>query len=257
MEALKLTVIHRLYCGQWPIAAGIWLQSWELWQGGKGDAGRWDLKLNTDRSYHRMVSYTLKNSNIRHTLVGNKIVDHSDVVGASPVSAALSCSWSIACQRCSNYIFILDLAPGFNGEGKDCCRMKREILKFRNLVHLILEIWPFILSYLYNDNIAHLSIVIDILYVYCMAITTVKHRPYFKLTIHPQPYIWLISWPCGQASDILFWIFLTKIAIMELHCIWTFHVTKLKVWEMKMPSGNSIIRSKSDLCSCFSSWNWV
>ena len=27
-------------------------------------------------------------SNISHTLVGNKIVDHSDVVGASPVVAA-------------------------------------------------------------------------------------------------------------------------------------------------------------------------
>ena len=27
-------------------------------------------------------------SNIRHTIVGNKIVDHSDVVGASPVGAA-------------------------------------------------------------------------------------------------------------------------------------------------------------------------
>ena len=27
-------------------------------------------------------------SDIRHTLVGNKIVDHSDVVGASPVGAA-------------------------------------------------------------------------------------------------------------------------------------------------------------------------
>ena len=27
-------------------------------------------------------------SNIRHTLVGNWIVDHSDVVGASPVGAA-------------------------------------------------------------------------------------------------------------------------------------------------------------------------
>ena len=26
-------------------------------------------------------------SNIRHSLVGNKIVDHSDVVGASPVGA--------------------------------------------------------------------------------------------------------------------------------------------------------------------------
>ena len=29
-----------------------------------------------------------KLSNIRRTLVGNKIVDHSDVVGASPVGAA-------------------------------------------------------------------------------------------------------------------------------------------------------------------------
>ena len=27
-------------------------------------------------------------SNIRHTLVGNRIVDHSDVIGASPVGAA-------------------------------------------------------------------------------------------------------------------------------------------------------------------------
>ena len=30
----------------------------------------------------------LKTSNISPTLVGNKIVDHSDVVGASPVGAA-------------------------------------------------------------------------------------------------------------------------------------------------------------------------
>ena len=29
-----------------------------------------------------------KTSNIRRTLVGNKIVDHSDIVGASPVGAA-------------------------------------------------------------------------------------------------------------------------------------------------------------------------
>ena len=40
-------------------------------------------------------------SNIRRTLVGNYIVDHSEVVGAS-----------IACRRCSNYIFILNLTPG-------------------------------------------------------------------------------------------------------------------------------------------------
>ena len=39
--------------------------------------------------------------NISRTLVDNKLADHSDVVGASPVSL-----------RCSNYIFILDLTPG-------------------------------------------------------------------------------------------------------------------------------------------------
>ena len=36
-----------------------------------------------------------KTSNIRGTLVGNKIVDHTDVVGASPVGAAPTTSeWS-------------------------------------------------------------------------------------------------------------------------------------------------------------------
>ena len=34
------------------------------------------------------IGYYRKVSNIRRTLVGNKIVDHSDVVGASPVGAA-------------------------------------------------------------------------------------------------------------------------------------------------------------------------
>ena len=53
-------------------------------------------------------------SYISHILLGNKIVDHSDVVGAS------------ACQRCSNYIFMLDFIPGFNGLGKDNCKMRRE-----------------------------------------------------------------------------------------------------------------------------------
>ena len=39
-------------------------------------------KTVTQKSKYRQVS------NIRRTLVGNKIVDHSDVVGASPVGAA-------------------------------------------------------------------------------------------------------------------------------------------------------------------------
>ena len=44
--------------------------------------------------------HTRKTSNIRRTLVGNKIVDHSHVVGASPVGAAPTTSpfstWNLA-----------------------------------------------------------------------------------------------------------------------------------------------------------------
>ena len=43
-------------------------------------------------THHVLISGCLKNyrhvSNIKRTLVGNKIVDNSDVVGASPVGAA-------------------------------------------------------------------------------------------------------------------------------------------------------------------------
>ena len=56
--------------------------------------------------------------NKRRTLVGNKIVDHS------------ICSWSIACHRCSKYIFIFYLTPGFNGLGKGNCKTRGEKLNF-------------------------------------------------------------------------------------------------------------------------------
>ena len=45
----------------------------------------------TDLSRVPDVAYR-KTSNIRRILVGNKIVDHSDVVGASPVGAASTTS---------------------------------------------------------------------------------------------------------------------------------------------------------------------
>ena len=44
-----------------------------------------------DKQLHPIISFGYdyrQVSNIRRTLVGNKIVDHSDVVGASPVGAA-------------------------------------------------------------------------------------------------------------------------------------------------------------------------
>ena len=58
-------------------------------------------------------------SNIIRTLVGNKIVDHAD-------------------RRCYNYIFILDLTPGFNGLGKDNCKTRRETFQCSDLVRIIL-----------------------------------------------------------------------------------------------------------------------
>ena len=76
----------------------------------------------------------VKTSNISCTLVGNKIVDHSDVVGAAPTGATFSFSFF-------NYIFIIDLIPGFNGLDKDNCKMRQETCKVWDLVHIILEIW--------------------------------------------------------------------------------------------------------------------
>ena len=52
---------------------------------------------------------------------------------------SLRCSWSIAYWPCSNYIFILNLIPGFNVLGKDSYKMTREAFKFWDLVRLILE----------------------------------------------------------------------------------------------------------------------
>ena len=48
-------------------------------------------------------------ANIRRTLGANKLVDHSDVVGAAPTG-----------------IFILDLTPGFNWLGKGNCTTRRD-----------------------------------------------------------------------------------------------------------------------------------
>ena len=67
-----------------------------------------------------------QNSNIGRTLVGNKIVDHSDVVGAVPTGDAA---------------FILDLTPAFSGLDKDNYKTVRETFQFWDLVWLIFEVW--------------------------------------------------------------------------------------------------------------------
>ena len=73
-------------------------------------------------------------SNKRHTLAGNKIVDCSDVVGASAVGTAPT----------TLMIFIPDLALGFNGLGKYDCRVRRETFQFGCLVTLILKVLRYV-----------------------------------------------------------------------------------------------------------------
>ena len=73
---------------------------------------------------YRQTSY------IRGTLIGNKIVGHPDIAERRY-------------RRCSNYIFILDLAPGFNGLGKDNCKTRREAVRFWDLVRCILYVWRY------------------------------------------------------------------------------------------------------------------
>ena len=57
------------------------------------------------------------------------------------------CSWSIACRRCSNYIFILHLTLGFNILRKDNCKPRRERFEFGDLVRLILEALRYMLYF--------------------------------------------------------------------------------------------------------------
>ena len=66
-------------------------------------------------------------SNIRRTLAGNQIVDHSDVVGALPVGTAPTIS-----SFSTSYMASIDWA-------KTTCKTVRESLMFWNLVRLILE----------------------------------------------------------------------------------------------------------------------
>ena len=70
-----------------------------------------------DQMYHQTP-------NIKHTFVGNKTVDHSDVFGASPVSVAPTTS-------------------SFSTE-HPACKTRWEIFMFCDWVHLILDILPFI-----------------------------------------------------------------------------------------------------------------
>ena len=56
----------------------------------------------------------------------------------------LRCNWSIACLRCSNYIFIIESTLGFNILRKDNCMTRRETVKFWDVVCLKIDIWRYL-----------------------------------------------------------------------------------------------------------------
>ena len=94
-----------------------------------------DLKTLLYKFYHwhSWVPFTKldyhQTSNMWCTLVVNKIVDHSDVVGAVMTVDAPTTST------------ILLTTSGFNGLGEDNCKTRWETFKFGDWVHLILEVW--------------------------------------------------------------------------------------------------------------------
>ena len=68
---------------------------------------------------------------------------------------SLRCSWSIACRRCSNFIFILDLTSGFRGSGKDRHKTGRESFKGWDLVRLILKTWRWIITKILSEMLRY------------------------------------------------------------------------------------------------------
>ena len=82
------------------------------------------------------------------------------------------------CRRCSNYIFVLNLTPGFNGLAKSNCKTRRQSLKFWDLVRLILET----LRYKYINRIV--QVWIDDILVPCTlcCINLYAYKSQFNIT---------------------------------------------------------------------------
>ena len=89
--------------------------------------------MKTPRSQYRYR----RTSNLSQKLVGNRIVDHSDVDGAAAISYIYILDLTLGFNGLS--MFILDLTPNFNGLGKGNCKPRRETFRFWDLVRFILE----------------------------------------------------------------------------------------------------------------------
>ena len=98
--------------------------------------------------------YYPKTSDISHTLVGNEIVDHPDVVEAWPVGAAPTTSSFLTW-----YLASMDWA-------KTTPRRDEKHLSFCDLVCLILEVW----QYLYCHILSNVVLCLTPLLTHCVLI---------------------------------------------------------------------------------------
>ena len=113
-----------------PLAIHIYISNRHLQKGWSAAVTWWKSQVTKSLPEPMMIQFT-----DAHRQVSNIRLHFSRQLNCW----SLRCSWSIACRRCSNYIFILNLTPGFNGLGKDNYKMRLEAFQFWDLVRLILE----------------------------------------------------------------------------------------------------------------------
>ena len=164
-----------------------------VYGGGGGGGGRWLTHRLRLRTYRKI-------SNIRRTLVGNKIVDHSDVVGASPVGAAPTTSsfstWHLASR---------DLAKTSSSQYENLLSVELWCAYIRDLTVLCFRVWHG------QESTAIVSCGVYHSYVPNDDVIKWKHFPRF------WPFVWGIHrWPVnspykGQCLGAL---------MFSLICVW-------------------------------------
>ena len=86
-------------------------------------------KICTESMATRIICRQRQTSNISHTLLSNRNVDHPNVVGVS---------------RCSNHIFIVAVTPDFNRMHKYNCKTRRETFTFWDLMRHMSKSWRYV-----------------------------------------------------------------------------------------------------------------
>ena len=142
-----------------------WAKIWNTRTYAHSIPGMWEYFVYTKR-------YWLKLRNYVHTYISMIYIQLIDMYRKTP-------NISGGCRRCSNYIIILYLAPGFNRLCHNNCKTRRETFKLWDLVRLILD------SLRYTYIISHICAVNWIIVNACCPLNM---HYCFKITYVPTNY---------------------------------------------------------------------